>query len=354
MRRRDWSRSTSRRRAIADLTSALVGVGHALVALGIVAVHDPGPLVPDPDLSYAFPAYAHLSDTGRLPVRVHACLRDDALETALAGGLRSGDVLGADPAGRARVGWQKCFADGSMGSRTARLLDDIESDPDRPLPEAQRRGLWMTDPSELASLVERAAAGGIATQIHAIGDAAVRTALDLLTPVAGRLRPMPRIEHVQMLHPADRPRFAANRIAASVQPVHLGSDAATARRLWGDRAEERGYTWGSLARTGAVMAFGTDAPIEPTDPWPGLAQAVTRRDPRWPAGTPAFGMDEALTLDRALRAACVDAAISAGELDRGRLIVGQRADVVVAAVSRAQRTRRSGRRARHGASRASS
>ena len=313
----------------ADLASALILVAQELVSLGIVAVHDPGPLAPDPELAYAFPAYAHLSDTGRLPVRVHACLRDDALDTALAGGLRSGDVLGSDPAGRARVGWQKCFADGSMGSRTARLLEDLEVEPDRPLPADRRRGIWMTDPASLEDLVVRAAAGGIATQIHAIGDAGVRVALDLLTPVAGRLPLMPRIEHVQLLHPDDRPRFAAARIAASVQPVHLGTDAATARRLWGDRAETRGFTWASLARTGAVLAFGTDAPVEPVDPWPGIAQAVTRRDHRWPEGDPAFGPAEALTLDRALRAACVDAALSAGEVDRGRLAVGHRADVVV-------------------------
>jgi hypothetical protein len=187
----------------------------------------------------------------------------------------------------------------------------------------------MTEPEALANLVLRAAAGRIATQIHAIGDRAVRVALDLLSPVAGRLPLMARIEHVQMLHPADRSRFAASRIAASVQPVHLGTDAATASRLWGTRATERGYTWGSLAQAGAVMAFGTDSPVEPIDPWPGIALAVTRRDPRWPAGTAAFALDEALTLDRALRSACVDAAISAGELDRGRLVVGHRADVVV-------------------------
>ena len=313
----------------ADLEHALVGLGHDLLALGIVAVHDPGALAPDPDLAFSFPAYARLSDSGRLPLRVHACLRDDALATALAGGLRSGDVLGADPDGRARIGWQKCFADGSLGSRTARLLEDIEAEPDRPLPPEQRRGLWMTEPDVLADLVKRAAAGGIATQIHAIGDAAVRVALDLLTPAGGRLPLMPRIEHVQMLHPADRARFAAGRVAASVQPVHLGTDAPGARRLWGQRAQERGYTWGSLARAGAVVAFGTDAPVEPVDPWPGIALAVTRADPSWASGAPPFAPDEALTLDRALRAACVDAAVSAGELDRGRLVVGHRADVVV-------------------------
>jgi predicted amidohydrolase YtcJ len=78
-----------------------------------------------------------------------------------------------------------------------------------------------------------------------------------------------------------------------------------------------------------VVARGRGAPNDPIEQWPGLAQAVTRRDRRCAASDPAFGPAEALTLDRVLRAACVDAAISAGELDRGRLSVGHRADIVV-------------------------
>ena len=140
---------------------------------------------------------------------------------------------------------------------------------------------------------------------------------------------MPRLEHVQLLHPDDRERFARNGVAASVQPVHLRADAAAASSLWGERAERNGYTWRTLVDSGAVVAFGTDAPVEPIDPWPGLAMAVTRTDPSWPAGTPPFGPDEALSLERALRAACVAPAVTAGERDRGRLIPGQRADLVV-------------------------
>jgi predicted amidohydrolase YtcJ len=312
-----------------ELEARLVAVSSQLIALGVVAVHDPGPLSPDPELDRSYPAYAHLSETGRLPIRVLASFRDDALETALAGGLRSGAILGADPAGRARVGWQKCFADGSLGSRTAALLADIEPEPARPLPPERRRGVWNTEPERLLDLVERAAAGGIATQIHGIGDAAVRAALDVLEPTAAGVPYMPRVEHVQLLDPADRGRFAAAGIAASVQPSHLGTDAAQARLLWGSRAERNGYSWGSIAATGAVLAFGTDAPIEPFDPWPGIALAVRREDPRWPAGTPPFGPDEALSVERALRAACVDPPRSAREADRGRLTVGQRADIVV-------------------------
>jgi predicted amidohydrolase YtcJ len=187
----------------------------------------------------------------------------------------------------------------------------------------------MTDPDGLAARVARASSGGITSQIHAIGDAAVRASLDVLSARGVDQTLMPRVEHVQMLHPDDRPRFTAGGIAASVQPVHLGSDAAQARMLWGDRAEAEAYTWGSIAETGAVMAFGTDAPVESIDPWPGLALAVRREDPRWSPGTPAYAPGEAISLDRAVRANCVDPALSARESDRGRLTVGQRADLAV-------------------------
>src|SRR4029079_14686326 len=94
------------------------------------------------------------------------------------------------------------------------------------------------------------------------------------------------------------------------------------------------YTWGSLATTGAVLAFGTDAAVEPFDPWPGIALAVRREDPRWPAATPPFGPGESLSLDRALRAACVGPALSTRQVDRGRLIVGQRAHIAVIPAAR--------------------
>ena len=315
--------------SVAELETGLAAVARELLALGIVAVHDPGGLVPEPNLDWSFPAYAHLSETNRLPLRVHVSFRDDALAAAIGQGLRSGTALGGGPDGMALVGWLKCFADGSLGSRTAALLEDIEPEAGRPLPPERRRGVWITEPERLSELAELAASAGIATQIHAIGDAAVRVALEVLAPTAPRVPLMPRLEHVQLLDPSDRASFAAAGIAASVQPVHLGSDAAQARMLWGERAERNGYTWASIAATRAVMPFGTDAPVESFDPWPGIALAVRREDPRWPAGTPAFGPQESLSLDRAIRAACVDPAIAAREADRGRLIVGQRADLAV-------------------------
>ena len=139
----------------------------------------------------------------------------------------------------------------------------------------------------------------------------------------------PRIEHVQLVHPADRERFGRAGIAASVQPVHLRSDAGTARRTWGARADAFGYPLRSLVASGAVLAFGTDAPVEPIDPWPGIAMAIRRHDASWPAGTPPFGADEALSLDEALRAAILGPALTARQSDRGRLTPGCRADLTI-------------------------
>ena len=216
-----------------------------------------------------------------------------------------------------------------LGSRTAALLEPLERIPGEPEPPNAGYGVWLVPPDELRAQAARAAALGIATQVHGIGDAAVRAALDVLAPTVGRTPLMPRVEHVQLVSTADIPRFAALGIAASMQPVHVRSDAGKARRLWGPRAEERGYALGALAVTGAVIPTGTDAPVEPVDPWPGLACAVTRSAPSWPAGTPPFGPGNALDLWRAVRAACVDPAISAGETDRGRLVPGHRADLLV-------------------------
>lgn len=305
---------------VAELEAAIIHLGTQLQSLGVVAVHDPGGITADPDLSGAYVAYANLATAGRLPVRVHACFRSEALPTALGRGLRSGNPLG--PArGRARVGWLKLFADGTLGSRTAATLD--------PIPPDETRGLFRMTPTELAGFAAQAADGGIASQVHAIGDHAVRVALDALEPTVGRVPLTPRLEHVQLVHPDDLPRFAGSGIAASVQPVHLREDAATARRDWGDRAERDAYAWRSLAASGALIPFGTDAPVEPIDPWPGLAMAATRHDHSWPPGTLPFGPHEALPMERILRAACVDGPRSAGESDRGRLVPGQRADVVV-------------------------
>jgi predicted amidohydrolase YtcJ len=306
----------------------IVALGRRLVALGVVAVHDPGALSLQAGLGPVFAGYRRLSDRGDLPLRVHASAREEQLGAAIEAGLRSGDPLG-HAEGRARMGWLKLFADGTLASRTAALLQPFEPESDRPLPAGMERGMFTTPPARLAELARDAAAAGIACQIHAIGDRAVRAALEALEPTAARVPLVPRVEHLQLVDPADLPRFAASGVAASVQPIHLRTDAAAARRLWGDRAEAFGYPWGALARSGALLAFGTDAPVEPIDPWPGLAMAVTRRDPSWDAEAGVLGPSQAVSLDEAFRAACLAPAVLAAEPDRGRLVPRQRADLIV-------------------------
>ena len=301
-----------------------------LVGLGVVAVHDPGSLTARGDLGGPLEAYRRLAAAGDLALRVHASIRAEQLGAAGDAGLRSGQPLGPDPLDRLRLGWLKTFADGSLGSRTAALLEPLERTPGEAAPPNDGLGVWLATPERLRELAAHAASVGIATQIHGIGDAAVRAALDALAPTVGTTPLMPRVEHAQLVADDDITRFAGLGIAASVQPVHLRSDVHKARALWaGDRAERRSFPLAALARTGAVVAFGTDAPVEPFDPWPGIACAVTRSAPTWPAGTPPLGPVQAVSLWRAIRAACVDAAMSAGELDRGRLVPGQRADIVV-------------------------
>ena len=317
--------------AEADLEAAIVAVSLELLSLGDRRGPRPGRARagPRPRRCRIRPTRA-CRRPRRLPVRVMASLREDSLDTALAGGLRSGAVLGADPDGRARIGWQKCFADGSLGSRTAALLADIEPEPGRPLAPELRRGVWITEPERLRELV---AQGGGRRDRHADPRHRRRGGAGRARRPRAECRPASRsCPRSSTSSCSTRPIAAASPkagIVASVQPVHLGSDAAQARMLWGSRAETNGYAWGSIAATGAVLAFGTDAPVEPFDPWPGIALAVRREDRRWPAGTPAFGPHEALTIEQAIRAACVGPATSTRETDRGRLTVGQRADLAV-------------------------
>ncbi|MES1239338.1 MAG: amidohydrolase family protein, partial [Chloroflexota bacterium] len=240
--------------AEADVAAAVKALGLELLKLGVVGAHDPRFLAPDPT-NRAFDMFQRLADAGELPFRVHVGVRSEGLDDAIARGYRSGMLLGGATGregGRLTMGWLKLFADGTLASRTAALLEPVEG--------TDNRGIFTTPPDEMQALVTKAAAAGIATKIHAIGDRAVRTALDILGPTAGSVALVPRLEHVQLCDPADRARFGQLGVAASVQPVHIRKDAETARRDWGDRAEANGYTWRSLLDAGAVVAFGTDAP----------------------------------------------------------------------------------------------
>jgi predicted amidohydrolase YtcJ len=138
---------------------------------------------------------------------------------------------------------------------------------------------------------------------------------------------MRRLEHAQLVDPVDQPRFGRLGVAASVQPVHLRSDIPQIKLGWGERGAYAIPLRG-LLDGGALIPFGTDAPVEQPDPWPGIATAVVRRDPEDESAV-AVGPGQAIDLARALRGACLDSALVAGRTDIGRLTPGTQADLLV-------------------------
>lgn len=307
-----------------DIERAVIAYARGLAALGVTGTHDPGQLVDDPESAAGPWLYADMARRRVLPMRVVGSIREGQMTRANEWGMRSGRGIG-----RYRDGWLKLFADGSLGSRSAALLEPYEvNDPGGP-PVGGPSGMPLRTTDELSDSAVAAAAAGIAVQIHAIGDAAVRGALSVLAGVGSPPDGVHhRIEHAQLVHPDDVPRFAALRVAASVQPCHLCTDALAEVAAWGERAA-KSFPLRSLDATGALIPFGTDAPVEPPDPWRNLAAAVARRDAAWALERGPFNGEQAIPTWRALRAACLDPALSAGAGDEGRLIIGSRADLVV-------------------------
>ncbi len=179
--------------------------------------------------------------------------------------------------------------------------------------------------------MRRANAAGIACAVHAIGDAACRAVLNAFEkagprPAGGAPN---RLEHAQLLHPSDLPRLARLGVVASMQPIHATSDMLIADRHWGARAATA-YAWKSLLDSGAVLAFGSDCPVEIPDPLAGIHAAVTRRRADGSPGPAGWRPEQRLTVEQAVRAYTDGAAIAAGrQAELGRIVAGMRADFTV-------------------------
>jgi len=281
-------------------------------SVGLTGVHAP-------EEAEAFSDYQALYSRRALRLRVLAHLPQNRLDEAIALGIRSG--FGDE---RLRVGALKIFADGTLGSKTASLLEDYEDEPGY-------RGLPTLPVRELDALVLKASQAGISVAVHAIGDRAIRLVLDTIARAerkAGRPVFPHRIEHVQLIHPQDVPRLQELGVVASMQPIHCTSDMSVARRLWGERSRYA-YAWRSILDTGAVLAFGSDIPVETMDPWAGIHAAVTRRRAD---GTPKAGWypEECLTAEEAVRAYTMGPVIAAGESYlKGSIEEGKVADLIV-------------------------
>ena len=227
----------------------------------------------------------------------------------------------------------KLFMDGALGAQTAAMLDPYEGQ--------SSRGLLTMSDEDTARTVAEAASSGIGVAIHAIGDRAVRTALDGIetylthrahaaedeasAPLAARRF---RLEHVQLAAPEDIQRMARLGVAASVQPFHAVADRDTAEHHWGAR-HRRSYAYQTLYQAGIPLALGSDIPVDTCDPLRVLHAAVTRRDDATPDRAP-WLPDQALTVAQALWGYTVGAARAGGqEAHQGSLAPGKLADLVI-------------------------
>jgi predicted amidohydrolase YtcJ len=272
-------------------------------ARGVTSVHDK-----DGWLG-ALRLWRKLEERGQLTLRVWQSIPADLVGAAREVGLRSG--LGSP---LLRLGYLKVFMDGTLGSQTAWLLDGS--------------GVQITSGAELAEIVRRGAEAGFPVAVHAIGDRANREALDAFEATQELWRPLGlrhRIEHCQLLAPEDLSRFAQLGVACSVQFSHAPSDRDLADRFWAGKTDGA-YAFKSLLDSSAVVANGSDAPIEELDPLAGIRAGVRRTiDER-----PAWHGEQALSVDEAFQATCVAPAWLAGdERWRGKLTPGYAADLVV-------------------------
>jgi len=270
---------------------------------GVTAIHDKDGWLD------ALPKFQRLRNEEALTLRVWQSLPADRLDELEEVGLTS--RVGDD---YLRVGYLKAFMDGTLGSQTARMLDGS--------------GVQITSGEELAQITRRAARLGFPVAVHAIGDLANREALDAFEQTRDEWEPRGlrnRIEHAQLLAWDDVPRFGALGVTASVQFSHAPSDRNLADRIWGGMTD-RAYAYKSLWNSGAVVANGSDAPVEELDPLAGLQAGVLRSLD----GRPPWHPEQALTIEQALQATTVNAAWLAGdERRRGKLVPGYLADLVV-------------------------
>jgi predicted amidohydrolase YtcJ len=302
-----------------DIAKAIQKAIPLLVKMGLTGVHDF-------DRSQCFSALQMLHEAGALKLRIIKSIPIECLSEAVTVGLRTG--FGDD---YLRIGSIKAFADGALGPHTAAMLHPYEDDPDNV-------GMLMMDVEELVEHGCKAVGHGLSLAVHAIGDKANHQVLNAFEQIRlfeqgldpgsfGKARH--RIEHVQVLHPHDVHRLAALEIIASMQPIHATSDMDMADRYWGKRAA-LSYAWREQLNQRAVLAFGSDAPVESPNPFWGLHAAVTRRPQNGAPGEAGWYPEQRLQIMEAWQGFTTGPAYAAGmEYRQGRLAPGYLADLVL-------------------------
>lgn len=304
-----------------EAEATLVEALEVCAKAGLVGVHDAG-ITPD-----TLRILERLAAEDRLPIRVYAMLAGGGTDAELARGPRE---LGR---GKLHVRAVKLMVDGALGSRGAFLLAPYA---DRP----ETSGLAQVEEDELLARVLRAARAGFQPCIHAIGDAGVRRVLDVFARAAAELGPAfrelrPRVEHAQVIAPADIPRFATQGVLPSMQPTHCTSDMPWATERLGPERVKGAYAWRSLLEAGVrAIPLGSDFPVEGVSPLWGFHAAVTRCDAsgRSPSGPGGWLPEERLTREEALLGFTAWACVGAHLEERGGAILpGRWADLTVLA-----------------------
>ncbi len=285
------------------------------LAMGLTGFGDAG--VPGSTLDL----FDELGAAGKLQIRIYAMLGQD--ETLLQQRLQQGPQIGLhDHHYTARC--VKLYADGALGSRGAALLEPYADEPGW-------RGQLVSEPQRLEELTCRALDAGFQVATHAIGDHGVRVILDAYEKAtetrSGDLRL--RVEHAQIVHALDLPRFAGLGVIPSMQPTHATSDMDWVQDRLGTGRLDGSYAWRSFVDGGVRVPMGSDAPVESADPLWGIYAAVTRQDHR---GLPAGGWlpDQRLSMEQAVRGFTIDAAYAQYQEELlGTLEEGKLADFVV-------------------------
>ena len=297
-----------------DRDAAFAAAQEKFLEYGVTSVADMRTTMAD------WQTFRRAGDRGQLKIRIVSYAVDtETME--LIGGPGPTPWLYDD---RLRLNGIKLFVDGALGSRGALLLKPYEDKMDS-------LGVPLLSSTELRNLMSRAALDNFQTAIHAIGDAANRDvlmAIDELSQVYTGDRRW-RVEHAQIVDPADLERFGRHGTIASMQPLHQTSDMHMAEARLGEDRLIGAYAWRSILKAGGRLAFGSDTPVEPADPFAGLAVAISRTDEN---GQPFGGWraQEVVSRTEALKAFTADAAFAGfAEGKYGRLIPGERADFLI-------------------------
>jgi predicted amidohydrolase YtcJ len=289
------------------------GLKHA-AQLGLTGVHTSSSLK-------EIEIYKKLNAQGKLTLRVYAWLPIDGIDTYIRQGIRqgTGDEM-------VKAGFLKAYVDGTLGSGTALMFEPFADEP-------QKSGLPQIKEEDFYALIEKAHANDFQVGVHAIGDKGVNWVLNAVEKAQqkhGKKDLRHRVEHAQVIIPADVPRFKALGVIASMQPTHCTTDMRFCERRIGIERSKNAYIWRTLLENGARLAFGTDWSVEPLEPMRGLYSAVTRKSIEFDYPEGGWFPEQKLTMAETIKLYTLDAAYASFEENiKGSLEPGKLADMTV-------------------------